>query len=214
MKNSFNTAQHAFEYLYEFISKNGVNYANTKAIFNIGFYINNPLNNLINTPWRKWKVDYAQAEWKWYLSEDPNASEIAKRAKIWYRCMDENNRVNSNYGYQIKRGNQMEYIIRELSNNPMSRRASMSIYDAKENQLYKKDTPCTYAINFYVLNNKLNMSVLMRSNDLWYGFTNDQYCFSNYLKLIANRLNMPIGNYYHFANNLHLYENFLNKCPY
>jgi len=47
----------------------------------------------------------------------------------------------------------------------------------------------------------------MRSNDLWYGFCNDQYCFSMMQQMVADRLNLPVGTYYHFANNLHLYNN-------
>ena len=50
------------------------------------------------------------------------------------------------------------------------------------------------------------MSVVMRSNDLWYGFCNDQYQFSMLQKMIAERLNIKIGTYYHFAHNLHLYN--------
>ena len=72
-------------------------------------------------------------------------------------------------------------------------------------------TPCTYAVTFNVIKDKLNMSVLMRSNDLWYGFCNDQYCFSNLHNLVATQLKLPLGTYYHFAHNLHLYNNFLNK---
>lgn len=204
-------AQEAFEYNYVFINELGIDFDNTKALFNIGFYIENPMDNAINTSYRKWSKSYADAEWDWYLSKDKSAVEIAKKAKIWYNCMDENGCVNSNYGYQIDRGKQIEYIINELRNKKESRRASLSIYDGKENETYKKDTPCTYAINFYILNDKLNMSVMMRSNDLWFGFCNDQYCFSNYLKLIAKELRLNIGFYYHFANNLHLYNNFLDK---
>ena len=55
------------------------------------------------------------------------------------------------------------------------------------------------------------MAVLMRSNDLWYGFCNDQYCFSKLQELVALRLGIDVGEYYHFAHNLHIYNNFLNK---
>ena len=76
---------------------------------------------------------------------------------------------------------------------------------------YAKDTPCTYAVQFTVLNNKLNMSVVMRSNDLWYGFCNDQYCFSKLQQLVAERTGYEIGTYYHFAHNLHLYNDKITK---
>ena len=125
--------------------------------------------------------------------------------------MDKDGNVNSNYGYQWERGKQLDYVTEELKKNPQSRRASISIYDAKDRHNFKNDTPCTYAINFYILDNKLNMSVMMRSNDLWFGFCNDQYCFSKLQELISKRLSLDVGTYYHFANNLHLYNNFLNK---
>ena len=82
----------------------------------------------------------------------------------------------------------------------------ISIYDCKEHKYYRKDTPCTYAIQFTIYNDVLNMAVLMRSNYLWYGFCNDQYCFSMIQKLVADELNMEVGEYYHYAHNLHLYK--------
>jgi thymidylate synthase len=207
----FKNSQEAFEKLYNNISKNGIDYSGTKCLHNIGFEIQNPLNNLINTKWRNWKPDYAELEWNWYLSENPNAIEIAKSAKIWNKCMDINGNVNSNYGWQWSRGKQLDYIVNELKTNKESRRASISIYDAKNRYNFENDTPCTYAINFYILNNKLNMSVMMRSNDLWYGFCNDQYCFSKLQEMISNKLKIKIGSYYHFVNNIHIYNAFLNK---
>jgi thymidylate synthase len=207
----FKNSQEAFENLYDIISKQGIDYSGTKCLHNVGFEILNPLENLINTSWRNWKPDYAELEWQWYLSENPNAEEIAKVAKIWNKCMDGNGYVNSNYGWQWSRGKQLDYIIEELKSNQQSRRASISIYDAKDRYNFENDTPCTYAINFYILNNKLNMSVMMRSNDLWYGFCNDQYCFSKLQEMISNELKLKVGTYYHFVNNIHIYSDFLNK---
>jgi thymidylate synthase len=207
---TFNTAQDAFEYLYKKIMKRGKKQNDTKAIYNCGFYITNPQNNLIFTKWRKWNNSYAEYEWKWYMSGNQNADEIAKRAPIWKNMQDEKGNVNSNYGYQWSRGNQLNNVIKELRENPTSRRAVISIYDGKENNLYYKDTPCTLAINFFILNNKLEMSVMMRSNDLVFGFCNDQYCFSELQKLIASELKMAVGGYYHFSTNMHIYERHFN----
>jgi thymidylate synthase len=55
------------------------------------------------------------------------------------------------------------------------------------------------------------MSVMMRSNDLWYGFCNDQYFFSKLQKIVSKKINKKIGTYFHFVNNMHIYNNFLNK---
>ena len=207
----FNNAQEAFEFLYDEISNKGIDYSGTKCLHNVGFNILNPLENIVETNWRNWKSNYAEFEWQWYLSENPNAEEISKKAKIWKNCMDEDGNVNSNYGWQWSRGNQLGYVIDELKRNRESRRASISIYDAKDRHNFDNDTPCTYAINFFIVKNKLNMSVMMRSNDLWYGFCNDQYCFSKLQEMISKELKTEVGSYYHFVNNMHIYNNFLNK---
>jgi thymidylate synthase len=119
---------------------------------------------------------------------------------------DSNGLVRSNYGWQWNRNDQIDYVVAKLRNVKDTRHAAISIYDAKEWRSYRKDTPCTYAVQFTILNNRLNMAVLMRSNDLWYGFCNDQYQFSRLQKMIADRLKIETGNYYHYAHNLHLYN--------
>ena len=208
---TFNNAQEAFESYYDLISEQGNDFDNTKALFNQGFTILNPLDHKIDTNFRKWSNKYAEREWDWYLSGDPNAKEISIHAPIWKMMMDEDGNVRSNYGWQWQRNKQLDNVVNILKNNSNTRHAAISIYDGKEINTYSKDTPCTYAIQFTVYENRLNMAVLMRSNDLWYGFCNDQYCFSKLQELVALRLRIDIGEYYHFAHNLHLYNNFLNK---
>lgn len=208
--NNFNNAQDAFEYLYNLINLHGKEIDNTQVMFNIGFYLQNPLDNNINTNYRKWNKDYAEFEWQWYLSGNPDASEISKRAPIWKKHMDQYNLVRSNYGWQWLRNNQLNNIINKLKKNKNTRHAVISIYDGKEIHSYTNDTPCTLSIHFQVVDNMLCMTVNMRSNDLWFGFCNDQYCFSKLQEMIANELNIEVGWYYHFASNMHLYSNFLN----
>jgi len=219
MTNTFKNADKAFKYFYREIIKSGVVFGDTKALFNIGFTIENPLDNAIldkgSIVPRKWKLNYAEAEWQWYLSGDRNIAKLGdiygKVPEIWKRMADVNGNVNSNYGWQWKRNQQLDYVVGLLKTKPDTRQACISIYDAKEWECYTHDTPCTYAVQFTILDNKLNMCVTMRSNDLWYGFCNDQYCFSKLQQLVAWRLNIPIGTYYHFAHNLHLYNDQIPK---
>ena len=211
----FKNAQKAFEYYYNFIENNGIGFDGTKALFNVGFYLNNPADNHITTSYRNWNLDYAEAEWQWYLTGDRNIETLGelygKIPAIWKRMADGDNNVHSNYGYQWERGYQLDKVVQQLKDNPNTRKAAISIYDGKEMQRYRYDTPCTYAVQFTVVNNKLQMCVTMRSNDLWFGFCNDQYCFSELMKVVAERTRYEIGSYFHFAHNLHLYERDLNK---
>ena len=210
IENNFWNADEAFRYFYKTISKYGTVFANTRTLFNIGFTMHKPEMRMIPTEFRKWNHEYAEAEWRWYLSGDKNISKLGdiygKIPPIWERMADSKGDVNSNYGYQWKRNNQIGYVIDLLKREMHTRQACISIYDGKEHDKFTFDTPCTYAVQFTNVENRLNMCVTMRSNDLWYGFCNDQYQFSKLLELVCKETGLDMGSYYHFAHNLHIYS--------
>ena len=206
----FRNANEAYEYVHDKILQEGVAFGDTKALFNVGFYITDPKDRKIINKERKWNEEYAEAEWQWYLSGDPKISTLGdiygKVPEIWKRMADPDGKVNSNYGYQWERNSQLDMVLETLKHNKDTRQACISIYDGKEISDYAFDTPCTYAIQFTIVHGRLDMCVTMRSNDLWYGFCNDQYQFSKLQELMAFRLDIEIGVYYHFAHNMHLYN--------
>ena len=210
IKDNFWNADEAFEYFYKTISKHGTNFSDTRALFNVGFTILKPEVRVIIDKKRNWNYDYAEAEWQWYLSGNKNVRKLGeiygKVPKIWKSMADKKGNVNSNYGWQWKRNDQIGKVIKILKGYKYTRQATISIYDGKEIDNYSFDTPCTYAIQFTIVQNHLHMCVTMRSNDLWYGFCNDQYQFSKLQELIANEVKMDVGTYYHFAHNLHIYN--------
>ena len=214
IETDFYNANNAFEYFYKYISKYGIDFRDTKTLFNIGFNIHRPMLNAIVTEERKWSKDYAEAEWQWYLSGDNHIKTLGdiygKVPEIWKRMADDRGYVNSNYGWQWQRQKQLDKVINLLKRDKYTRQAAISIYDAKEFNEYTNDTPCTYAVQFTIVDNRLHMSVVMRSNYLWYGFCNDQYCFSKLQELVAKEINIDVGSYYHFAHNLHIYNDKLN----
>ena len=117
----FQTANEAYEYLHNAIIQHGVEFDNT-----------NPLANAITNKERNWKLDYAQAEWQWYLSGNRNISELGKLygkiPEIWKRMADSKGNVNSNYGWQWLRNNQIYYVINKLKEKHNTRHAAISIY--------------------------------------------------------------------------------------
>jgi len=206
----FRNANEAYEYIHDRILQDGVEFGDTKALFNVGFYMTDPRDRKIINKERNWKEDYAEAEWQWYLSGDPNIKALGdiygKVPEIWKRMADDNGKVNSNYGYQWERNGQLDRVVQMLQDNPDNRQCAISIYDGKEIDDYSHDTPCTYAVQFTIIHNRLDMCVVMRSNDLWYGFCNDQYQFSKLQEMVSKRLEIETGVYYHFAHNMHLYN--------
>lgn len=215
-KLKFLDATDAFEHLYECIMKYGKETnIGTKAIYNIGFEIANPCQRIIRTEWRKFNVGYAEKEWSWYLSQDRSVKDIKKHAKIWDKMHGGDNIVNSNYGWQWNRNAQLGKCIEQLKANKNTRQAWLTIFDGKEKDDYEFDTPCTLSIGFDISQDTvgddlLNICVNMRSNDLVYGFCNDQYCFSKLQEYVAKKLGIYVGTYYHFVHDLHIYERHYN----
>ena len=191
---------------------------NTIRLQNVGFYMAYPERNHITEEWRQWNAKYAEREWNWYLSHSRDVSELQKHAPVWKRMHGGDCQVNSNYGWLWNRNKQLQKVIEKLEDNPDTRQAWLTLYDGKEMDDYEYDTPCTLNIGFKVIiydefEKILNMTVLMRSNDLIFGFCNDQYCFSQLQKYVASRIGATVGNYYHFAQDLHIYLPSTNVYP-
>ena len=78
MINRFKNADKAFDYYKQSILHFGVDFDDTKALFNVGFTIAHPMDNHITCKQRDWKWEYANAEWEWYLSGDRNIKKLGE----------------------------------------------------------------------------------------------------------------------------------------
>jgi thymidylate synthase len=212
----YNTPTEAFKDLFLYIKAFGEDFAGTKAVFNESFTVQNPLQNVIDVPQRKFNKDYADYEWEWYLKGDRNANEISERAKIWKQMMvpDTNGEVNSNYGYFWKYNDQLDRVINDLKTNKETRRGILVHYDINELDRYKFDTPCNDVLNFYIKDEKLQMTVFARSIDLVYGFCNDQYTFAKLMELVSKETGYPVGDMHWFITNLHVYPRHYDMFSY
>ena len=190
---------------------------NTIRLQNVGFYIAYPEYNHITEEWRKWNAKYAEREWNWYLSHSRDVSELQKHAPAWKYMHGGDCQVNSNYGWLWNRNRQLQKVITKLQLTSNTRQAWLTLYDGKEMDDYLYDAPCTLNIGFkvreYPTQKILDMTVLMRSNDLIFGFCNDQYCFSELQKYVASKIGATVGDYYHFAQDLHIYLPSTNVYP-
>lgn len=187
----------------------------------VGEYLNavtvikDPTRNIVLSPERMMPTRYAIGELLWYLSGSNRLSDIAKYSKVWNRMSDDGETLNSAYGYRIfeKFGfNQLEYVENLLKKEPLTRQAVIHIKDPIDHIEHpSKDVPCTLSLQFLVRNGALNLTVHMRSNDIWTGFPYDVFSFTCIQIMLAFRLGLEIGTYTHTAGSLHLYERDLDK---
>ena len=190
--------------------------SNQKELLFRSFEIVDPTDLDIVFKSRKFNVTYAMAEWLWYLSADSRVHNIGKLAKIWEMIKSSGGMVESNYGtYLFNKGllqpSQWNWVIEELKTDSDSRRATIPINQPHHKFMNKLDIPCTQYIQFFIRDNRLNLGISMRSNDIVFGMCNDIFTFCMFQQLMFNELrkhykDLQLGTYYHHAGSLHLYD--------
>lgn len=171
------------------------------------FCVEDPTRNIVTSAIRKMPMRYAVGELAWYLAGSNRVADISRFAKKWAEISDDGVTNNSAYGYRIQHMfgfDQWEYVKGLLQKDPNSRQAVIHIKDA--NNKPTKDTPCTVYLQFFLRNNKLNLSVHMRSNDIWMGVPYDMFSFCFLQMKMAMELGVEIGTYTHYAGSLHMYQ--------
>ena len=170
------------------------------------FCVQDPTRNIVTHKTRNMPMRYAIGELAWYLSGSNRVSDIARFAKKWVEISDDGIHNNSAYGWRIHDKfdfDQWEYVKHLIRTDPNTRQAIIHIKDA--NNRPTKDTPCTVYLQFLLRDGKLNLSVHMRSNDIWMGVPYDMFSFCFLQMKMAMELGVEIGEYTHYAGSLHLY---------
>lgn len=109
--------------------------------------------------------------------------------------------------YGIRTQSQYAPVVERLKADPDTRQAVVTIWNPELDLLAnKRDYPCTILHQFRIRNNKLNMSVYMRSNDVWLGAAYDFFQFTRVQLAIASILGIEPGTYHHHVGSLHIYE--------
>lgn len=188
----------------------------TREMLAVNVTITDPRQRYVTHPYRKFSLKYGIGEWLWYRRASNRLDEITYYSRFWERVSDDGATLNSAYGYRIFgkhpkiETDQWEYVKRELSRDPNSRRAVITILAAFD--LHDtRDLPCTVYMQFFIRDERLYLSVNMRSNDLILGFANDVFAFTLFQEQMLCELrelypNLRMGEYYHFAGSLHIYE--------
>jgi thymidylate synthase len=158
--------------------------------------------------------DYIQRELDWYKSMSLNVADIpGGPPEIWKQVASTQGWINSNYGYLIwheENWNQYQNVLEELRRNPFSRRAVM-IYTrpmiwADYNIDGMSDFICTNTVQYFIRNDKLQVVVQMRSNDVVFGYKND-YAWQEYVALaLCDELGVELGDIIWHVGSLHVYS--------
>jgi len=200
--------------------QNGSRIGELLELLNYQVTLTDPTKLYITHPKRKWKENYALAEFLFYVGANRKVGSMPHKATIWGIISDEWDEVESNYGTYIFNSNWLR-TVEELMVNPGSRRAVIPILNEGHFHKNDKDYPCTGYIQFQIRESKLYLTWNMRSCDAIFGLCNDMFCASMIQQMMLNelcldsaqlahcggeRLRVTLGNLTFNLGSLHIYK--------
>lgn len=226
----FNTFEEAYPQLIKALLEEGEEVSPrgmlTREISPVGITIKDPTKHAITHPVRKLNYGFMVGELLWLLQSQNSVENIAHYNSQWLNFTDDGITLNGAYGkrifnyqscvlegnqnglpiYTSKIVNQFEEAYQQLLKDPDSRQATIVLFNPALDYTDTKDKPCTNLMRFTIRKGKLNMMVVMRSNDIQKGFPYDVYNFTMLQEIMAGRLGVDVGKYTHIADSLHIYE--------
>lgn len=172
---------------------------------------NNPMQTIYETLW----VLSGRSDIEALSYYMPRAKDFSDDGKVW----------RGGYGPRLFRWgeqldeawggtNQIQGVIDAFKKDRATRQAVIQIWDPDQDgpENESKDRPCTNYLHFMARDGKLDLMVVMRSNDLLWGFSSINVFEWTFLQeLIANIAGFGVGKYYHVVDSLHVYMNHVGR---
>lgn len=182
-----------------------------------------PWERVLFNPIRHCNIFFHLAEAIWMLCGRDDLATLTHYNKRMADFSDDGVRLYGAYGKRWKHWftdhawnedyvDQIELAIEKLRLNPDTRRVVIGMWDPSSDLEgpnvpdEPKDIPCNTHIYLSIENKKLDMTVCNRSNDILWGMLGANFFhFTILQEYMAELLDIPMGRFYQFTNNAHLY---------
>ena len=156
----------------------------------------------------------------WFLSGDTNTKYLKDNGvTIWDEWANDKGDLGPVYGYQWRSWptpngshiDQITNVIKEIQENPNSRRLIVSAWNVGEIDKMAL-APCHAFFQFYVADGKLSCQLYQRSADLFLGvpFNIASYALLN--MMVAHVCGLQVGDFVHTFGDCNLYMNHLEQA--
>ena len=166
---------------------------------------------------------YTKKEIELYDSCSNKVEDFARASKFWNHIANSDGTVNSAYGYLIWKkqslGNKKfggspmtpwTWCVNSLKADKDTRQAILRFSLPEHHFPNNKDFVCTSHANFLIRDNKLSITVVMRSNDIVKGLIYDMVWFISLIDKMKEELkdvypDLQTGTYRHLSHSMHMY---------
>ena len=156
----------------------------------------------------------------WFLKGETNLRYLHENGvTIWDEWADKNGELGPVYGHQWRswpapdgrKIDQISKVIRDIHNQPDSRRLIVSAWNVAEIDQMALP-PCHTFFQFYVAENKLSCQLYQRSADVFLGVPFNIASYSILTMMIAQVCRLAPGEFIHTFGDAHLYLNHLEQA--
>ncbi len=148
----------------------------------------------------------------WIYQDQTSSLDVAHKKGInwWDEWNIGDGTIGQRYGSTIKKWDIMNKLLKNLKEDPFSRRHIMNMWQEQDLAETKGLFPCAYETIWSVRKIEgeffLDMTLMQRSHDylMCVGINKIQYVALQ--MMVANHLGYKIGKFCHFVQNLHIYD--------
>jgi thymidylate synthase len=179
--------------------------------------IEQPTERFLCTPGRNNNPFASIAETMWVLAGRNDLAYLTPYLKRAPDYSDDNGRTwRAGYGPRLRNWNgvdQLAQVRKLLDTSPASRRAVVSLFDPALDFQDSRDIPCNNWLHFLVRDGRLDVNVVARSTDIWFGFSAiNAFEWSVLLEMMARWLHLEVGTLTFFTSSLHLYSEYEDRA--
>lgn len=181
--------------------------------------INSPVTTVYHRPWERAMVNQQRDanpffhlfEALWILAGRKDVQFLTEFNKRMGEYSDDGATFNAPYGFRMRQGvnshkDQIEEVIKELQAGSDTRQAVLQIWDDNDLGKATKDKACNMSVVFRVRDERLDITVYNRSNDMiWGAYGANAVQFSMLQEYVAARVGIKMGRYYQVSNDFHVY---------
>lgn len=155
----------------------------------------------------------------WFLKGETNIKYLKDNGvSIWDEWADENGELGPVYGSQWRSWptpsgghiDQITQVIKQIRNNPDSRRLIVSAWNVAEIENMALP-PCHSFFQFYVADGKLSCQLYQRSADIFLGVPFNIASYGLLTMMVAQVCGLEAGDLVHTFGDAHLYNNHLEQ---
>jgi len=190
--------------------------ATTREVIARQTRLERPLERYLFVPGRNNDVFAQVAETIWVLAGRDDIAWLERYLPRAPQFSDDGTTWRAAYGPRLRNWNgrdQINEVRRLLSEDRSSRRAVTSLFDPARDFIQSKDIPCTNWLGWIIRDDFLHMNVVLRSNDVLWGFSGvNSFEWSVLQEMLAFWLGAEVGAADYFAMSLHLYDRHVDRA--